>query len=111
MSGAVRERPGDLPAAAPPQIILVRLPVKGPKKAPVGKSKRSPRKRGWRSRQKMKTFLALVLGFLVYVALGRLFGFFNTTLFTIPLLGSFGAFSFKGVIATVAAGWVMTATK
>jgi hypothetical protein len=45
----------------------------------------------------MKGLLAIGLGVAVYVALGVTLGFTRYTLFTIPALGSIGAFTVKGV--------------
>jgi hypothetical protein len=50
----------------------------------------------------MKLILALVLSVAVYVALGAVVPFTGKTALVITLLGSLGAFTYKGVVAFVA---------
>jgi len=49
----------------------------------------------------MKLLFCLSIAVLVYLALGPTLGFTNHTALSIPLLGSFGTFTWKGMMATV----------
>lgn len=49
----------------------------------------------------MKFLFCLAIAILVYLALGPTLGFTNHTALVVPLLGSFGAFTWKGLMAVV----------
>jgi len=54
----------------------------------------------------MKTIFALLLGIAVYFTLGHTVSFTNSTALVITLLGSWGALTYKGIVALAVFGAV-----
>lgn len=107
---ALNER--DLATAdRPVRVVLVRMPAKKPalpKKRGGAKARRFGLVKSIlkRRRTMIKLAIATVLAIALYVALGTILPFTGATALTVALLGTFGAFSYKGLLAIAAFGAV-----